>query len=252
MSITALNAIKKMSPEQRTEFIRYWNDKLEGQKPEQILDWAVENFSPRLAMGTALGISGCVILSMLGARKNDVYVFNIDTGYQFPETLDVIERIQIQYDIEIHREAPEQSVDEYERIHDGPLHQIDSHRCCQDRKIRVLERLAPKFDAWISGIRRDQGPTRAKMPVVSWDARFGLIKIAPIVAWTGKAVWNKIITDSIPYNVLFDQGYTSIGCAPCTRATLPGEDERAGRWSGQLKTECGLHNVNQSLSASDL
>jgi phosphoadenosine phosphosulfate reductase len=237
---------------EQSDFIQYWNDQLESQDPEQILAWAVETFSPKLAMGTALGISGCVILSMLAERKSDVYVFNLDTGYQFPETLDVIAKMWEKYGIEIHREAPEVSVEEFERIHGGALHQIDSNRCCQERKIRVLERVAPRYTAWISGLRRDQGPTRLRTPVVGWDARFGLIKIAPLALWSSEMVWKQIVDESIPYNILFDSNYTSIGCAPCTRPTLPGEDERAGRWSGQVKTECGLHLVNQSITNSEL
>jgi phosphoadenosine phosphosulfate reductase len=88
--------------------------------------------------------------------------------------------------------------------------------------------------------------------VVGWDSRFGLVKIAPLASWTNKDVWNKIATESIPYNILYDRGYKSIGCAPCTRPTLPDEEERAGRWSGQLKTECGLHQVNESLTTAQL
>ena len=237
---------------EQSDFIQYWNDKLEGQSPEEILDWAVEMYSPQLAMGTALGLSGCVILSMLAKRKAEIYVFNLDTGYQFPETLDTIDRIRNKYGIVIHREAPELTVGEFERIHGGPLHQVDSHRCCQERKIRVFERVVSRYRALISGLRRDQGPTRATTPVVGWDARFGLVKIAPLALWSGEKVWKKISDESIPYNVLFDRGYTSIGCAPCTRPTLPGEPERAGRWSGQLKTECGLHQVNESLTKAGL
>jgi phosphoadenosine phosphosulfate reductase len=238
--------------DEQSAFVRYWNDQLEGHPPEYILAWAVETFSPKLSMGTALGISGCLILSMLAEMKANVDVFNIDTGYQFPETLDVIARIRYKYGIEIRRESAETTVEEFERIHGGALHQVDSDRCCRERKLRVLERLAPHYTAWISGLRRDQGPTRLRTPVIGWDARFGLIKIAPLALWTGEMVWERIVYESVPYNVLFDQGYTSIGCAPCTRQTLPGEEERAGRWSGQLKTECGLHPVNQSVTDARL
>jgi len=237
---------------EQTDFIQHWNAQLEHQDPEEILSWAVETFSPKLAMGTAFGISGSVILSMLAGMKQDVYIFNLDTGYQFPETLDVITKMREKYGLEIHREASEIPVEEFERIHGGPLHQIDSNLCCQERKVRVLERIAPQYKAWISGLRRDQGPTRLRTPVIGWDARFGLIKIAPLALWSSEMVWRKIVNESIPYNVLFDHSYTSIGCAPCTRPTLPGEDERAGRWSGQVKTECGLHQVNQSITDARL
>jgi phosphoadenosine phosphosulfate reductase len=246
------NTSPTLPTKEQSEFIHYWNVHLETQSPEQILSWAAETFSPRLSMSTALGLSGCLILSIIAKMKLNVDIFNIDTGYQFPETLDVLARIQEKYGIEIRRETPETTVEEFERLHDGALHQIDSNRCCRERKIRVLERIAPRYTAWISGLRRDQGPTRTNTPVLGWDARFGLIKIAPLAFWTSKMVWQRIVNESIPYNVLFDQGYTSIGCLPCTRPTLPGESERAGRWSGQLKTECGLHLVNQSITNSEL
>ncbi|MDR2116110.1 MAG: phosphoadenylyl-sulfate reductase [Planctomycetaceae bacterium] len=242
---------KQATPEQ-AELIKHWNEKLEGSNPEAILRWAVTTFAPKLTMGTALGSSGCVILSILARIETKIPVFNLDTGYQFPETLELLERISTKYGIEIRRCSAELSVAEYEKLHGGPLYGIDSDRCCYDRKIRVLESIAPHYDAWISGLRRDQGPTRAKTPIIGWDVRFGLIKIAPLAFWTNKMVWDTIVTESIPYNILYDRGYKSIGCAPCTRPTLPGENERAGRWAGQLKTECGLHQVNESLTTAQL
>ncbi|MDR3197557.1 MAG: phosphoadenylyl-sulfate reductase [Planctomycetaceae bacterium] len=242
---------KQATPKQ-AELVKYWNEKLESSSPETILRWAVTTFAPKLTMGTALGSSGCVILSILARIETKIPVFNLDTGYQFPETLELLDRISTKYGIEITRRSAEISVAEYEAVHGGPLYRIDPDRCCYDRKIRVLESIAPNYDAWISGLRRDQGPTRAKTPVIGWDARFGLIKIAPLALWTNKEVWDIIVKESIPYNTLYDRGYKSIGCAPCTRPTLPDEDERAGRWSGQLKTECGLHQVNESLTTAQL
>ncbi|MDR1957788.1 MAG: phosphoadenylyl-sulfate reductase [Planctomycetaceae bacterium] len=242
---------KQPTPEQ-AEFIKHWNRKLEGNEPETILRWAIDTYAPKLTMGTALGSSGCVILSILAKLETKIPVFNLDTGYQFPETLELLGKISAKYNITIERVSSELSVEEYEKLHGGPLYLVDSNRCCYERKVRVLEKVAPNYDAWISGLRRDQGPTRANTPVVGWDAKFGLVKIAPLALWTNKDVWNRIVRESIPYNVLYDRGYTSIGCAPCTRPTLPGEDERAGRWSGQLKTECGLHAVNESLTTAQL
>jgi phosphoadenosine phosphosulfate reductase len=107
--------------------------------------------------------------------------------------------------------------------------------------LSVLHQAAVGFDAWASAIRRDQSPDRAKAPIVGWDKKFGLVKISPLANWTKKEVWNMITAENIPYNPLHDKGYTSVGCWPCTRSVLPGEDERAGRWSGFTKTECGLH-----------
>ncbi|MDR3108619.1 MAG: phosphoadenylyl-sulfate reductase [Planctomycetaceae bacterium] len=250
--MTTTATIPKQPTQEQSDFINHWNTQLENRDPETILRWAIETYSPKLTMGTALGSGGCVILSILAEIEPKIPVFNLDTGYQFPETLELLERISTKYGIAIRRESAELSVAEYEAANGGAVHKTDSNRCCYERKIQVLERIAPKYDAWISGIRRDQSPTRANTPVVGWDRKFGLVKIAPLAYWTNKQVWDKIVGKSIPYNLLYDHGYTSIGCAPCTRQTLPGEDERAGRWSGQLKTECGLHLVNESLTTAQL
>jgi phosphoadenosine phosphosulfate reductase len=192
-------------------------------------------------MATGLGPEGCTIIAMLAKIEPKVYVFNLDTGYQFQETLDLRDRIAEKYGIEVDLQKPDLSVAEYEALHGGPLYKTNPDRCCFDRKVRVLHRVAKHFDAWATGIRRDQSPTRADTPIVRWDKKFGLVKISPLAAWTKKDVWAYIVREGVPYNPLHDQGYPSIGCKPCTRSILDGEDERAGRWSGTAKTECGLH-----------
>jgi phosphoadenosine phosphosulfate reductase len=178
---------------------------------------------------------------MLANIEPRVYVFNLDTGYQFRETLELRERIAEKYGIVVDLLRPELSVEQYEAAHGGPVYCRDPDQCCQDRKLRVLRRAARSFDAWASGIRRDQSPARANAPIVGWDKTFGLVKISPLAAWTAQEVWQRIHEEDIPYNPLHDQGYPSIGCWPCTRAVQADEDERAGRWSGTAKTECGLH-----------
>ncbi|GHT21289.1 phosphoadenylyl-sulfate reductase (thioredoxin) [Planctomycetales bacterium] len=242
----------KQAPPELLEQICYWNEQLYHESPERILQWAIDRYAPKLTMATAFGTSGCVILSFLAKLTPRVPIFTIDTGYLFPETLDVLERLQKEFDVKIERKSADTSVEEYEKINGGPVHQRDSNGCCLERKVKVLKAVAPHYDAWISGIRRDQSLTRANTQIVSWDAKFGLVKIAPLAFWTNKQVWSKIVYEAIPYNKLFDAGYTSIGCAPCTRAILPGEDERAGRWAGQNKTECGLHPSEVSLTNAQL
>lgn len=214
---------------------------LEHATPEEILTWAVDNYYPRFTMATGLGPEGCVIISMLAKIEPRVYIFNLDTGYQFPETLNLRDRIAEKYGIEVDLQKPDLSPEEYERLHGGPVYSTNSDRCCYDRKISVLHRVAVHFEAWATGIRRDQNANRADTPIVKWDKKFGLVKISPLAAWTKKDVWNRIVNEKVPYNLLHDRGYPSIGCQPCTRAVMPGEDERAGRWSGCAKTECGLH-----------
>ena len=235
-------AVRSPTPAQ-LEVIARESARLETAAAEEILAWAVATYFPRLTMATALGPEGCVILSMLARIEPRVYVFNLDTGYQFRETLELRERIAEKYGILVDLQQPELSVDAYEAAHGGPLYRTDPDRCCYDRKVRVLQRVAQGFDAWLTGIRRDQSPTRADTPVVRWDKKFGLVKISPLARWTKSEVWRRILDAKVPYNPLHDQGYPSIGCWPCTRAGGEGEDERAGRWSGTAKTECGLHTA---------
>lgn len=225
------------------EWLDRQNILLETATADEILAWAVESFYPRFTMATGLGPEGCVIISMLARIDPRVYVFNLDTGYQFRETLELRERIAEKYGITIDLQRPELSVEAYEAAHGGPVHRTDPDKCCMDRKIRVLQRVAKSYDAWATGIRRDQSPTRADTPIVRWDKKFGLVKISPLATWTKSDVWRRILRDGIPYNPLHDQGYPSIGCQPCTRAIMTGEDERAGRWTGTTKTECGLHTA---------
>jgi phosphoadenosine phosphosulfate reductase len=232
--------VEKPSPE-TLAFLESQSQRLETATAEEILAWAIDTYFPRFTMATGLGPEGCVIISMLAKIEPRVYVFNLDTGYQFAETLALREQIMDKYGVRIHLEQPEQSVAEYEATNDGPVYKSDPDRCCRDRKVRVLQRVAARFHAWATGIRRDQSPTRANTPIVQWDKKFGLVKISPLAKWTTKDVWARIVAEEIPYNPLHNQGYTSIGCWPCTRPVVAGEDERAGRWSGTAKTECGLH-----------
>ncbi|HHK41453.1 MAG TPA: phosphoadenylyl-sulfate reductase, partial [Planctomycetaceae bacterium] len=124
------------------------------------------------------------------------------------------------------------------------VYATDPDQCCRDRKLAVLTRAIEGMHAWASAIRRDQSPDRAKAPIVGWDRKFGLVKVSPLANWTKSQVWQFIVDHDVPYNPLHDRGYTSIGCRPCTRAVMAGDDERAGRWCGFAKTECGLHSLD--------
>jgi phosphoadenosine phosphosulfate reductase len=197
-------------------------------------------------MATAFGPEGCVILHMLAQMNADVRVFNLDTGYQFAETLELRDRIAERYGIEVELIQPETTVAEYEAINGGPVYGHDPDRCCGERKLQPLRRALLGYDAWISAIRADQSAHRARADVVGWDAKFGLVKLNPLLRWTKRDVWAFVVTHNVPYNPLHDQGFPSIGCWPCTRPVAEGEDERAGRWAGQAKTECGLHSLDSS------
>lgn len=228
------------------ESLKAASSRLENASPEEIIAWGVDHYAPYLTMATAFGPEGCVILAMLAKIAPETYVFNLDTGYQFQETLDLRDRIAGKYGIEVDLLSPDLPVDEYEALNGGPLYRTNPNQCCHDRKIKTLQRASEVMHAWMSGIRRDQSPDRAQASIIGWDKKFGLVKISPLANWTKKDVWKRITSEGIPYNPLHDQGYPSIGCWPCTRAVAEGEtDERAGRWSGMRKTECGLHSINE-------
>jgi phosphoadenosine phosphosulfate reductase len=223
---------------------------LETATPQEILRWAVERFAPHFTMATAFGPEGMTILHMLAEIAPETPIFNLETGYQFQETLELREKVKQRYGIEVEYKRPELSVEQYEAMHGGPLYKTQPDQCCADRKLKVLREAIQGAKAWASAIRRDQSPDRAKAPIVGWDKKFGLVKVSPLANWTKKDVWKLITDHDIPYNALHDQGYTSIGCWPCTRAVLFGEDDRAGRWSGFQKTECGLHSLDDEPSPS--
>jgi phosphoadenosine phosphosulfate reductase len=222
------------------------NELLVEAAPTEILRWAVERFFPRLTMATAFGPEGCILIHLLAEVEPRVRVFNLDTGYQFPETLALRDQIADRYGIEVEMVGPDASVGEYESLHGGPLYASNSEQCCYERKIIPLRRALVGYDSWITAIRADQSADRAKAKVVGWDPKFSLVKINPLLSWTRRDVWAFIVANRVPYNPLHDRGYPSIGCWPCTKPVVNGQDERAGRWAGQAKTECGLHSLDSS------
>lgn len=219
--------------------------RLAAAPPLEILSWAVAEFHPKLLMATAFGAEGCCILHMLAEIEPNVTVLNLDTGYQFDETYELRERILHRYGIAVDMIQPERTVEQYEADHGGPLYTHRPDQCCHDRKVLPLRKAMADYDprAWISAIRKDQTEHRAAAGVVQWDAKFNVVKVNPLLNWTKKDVWNFLVKHDVPYNPLHDRGYPSIGCFPCTRAVQPGEDDRAGRWAGNIKKECGLHVI---------
>jgi phosphoadenosine phosphosulfate reductase len=224
-----------------SEAIAAANQQLADASPQEILHWAVDLFHPRLTMATAFGAEGCCLIHMLAEIEPSVHIFNLETGYQFPETLELRERIKDRYGMEVELVRPDLTVAEYEAIHGGPLYASRPDLCCHDRKIVPLRRAVVGYEAWISAIRRDQTVHRAAAGVVQWDSKFDLVKVNPLLRWSQRDVWDFIVKHEVPYNPLHDAGYPSIGCWPCTRSVRAGEDERAGRWAGTQKKECGLH-----------
>jgi len=221
------------------------SERLERATPEEILVWAWGRFGDRFTMATAFGPEGMVLIHMLARVTPRVPLFNLDTGYQFPETLEMVDRVYARYGLRVALRRPAQAVAAYETQHGGPVYRSNPNQCCFDRKVRVLRDSLRGMYAWASAIRRDQSPDRASAPIVGWDGKFQLVKVSPLANWTRQQVWKLISDEDIPYNRLHDQGYPSVGCRPCTRSVLFGEDERAGRWSGFAKTECGLHSLDK-------
>jgi phosphoadenosine phosphosulfate reductase len=220
------------------------SDRLETATPQEIIAWAVKTYHPKLTMATAFGPEGCVIMHMLAQIEPSTHVFNLNTGYQFKETLELRDRIEKRYGIAVEMKE-HMPVEQYEALHGGPVYKTDTDKCCFDRKVSVLRQAAVGWSAWMTAIRRDQSADRANAAIVGWDKKFNLIKINPLANWTKSQVWQFITDHDVPYNPLHDQGYPSIGCWPCTRSVMFGEDERAGRWSGTAKTECGLHTLDK-------
>ena len=198
-------------------------------------------------MATAFGPEGCLLLHLLAYIEPRVRVFNLDTGYQFPETLGLRDRIAERYGIEVEMVRPETTVAEYGARHGGPLDVANSDQCCYDRKIVPLRRALVGYDAWVTAIRADQSPHRAAAPIVGPDPKFGLTKVNPLLRWTKRDVWAFIVTHRVPYNPLHDRGYPSIGCWPCTKAV--GAGEPAFRAGTAAESTCGLTPARSTVSS---
>jgi phosphoadenosine phosphosulfate reductase len=217
-------------------------DELESKGPEATIAWALETFGDGLAIATGFGAEGVVLIDMAARLHPAPRVFFVDTGFLFPETYELRRRLEQRYAIEIAAVEPELTPDRQEDVFGPRLWRFDPDLCCAMRKVDPLVEHLRDREAWATAIRRDQTPARAAARVVEWDDRFGLVKVNPLASWAREQVWDYLFEHRIPYNPLHDRGYPSIGCTHCTRAVRPGEPERAGRWSGHEKTECGLHS----------
>jgi phosphoadenosine phosphosulfate reductase len=215
-------------------------------KPEETLRWAFSTFKNDVAMASAFGAEGLVLIDIATRVNPAMNIFIGDTEFLFPETYDLIDRVERHYGVKVERIYSSLTPEEQERTQGPALWSRDADKCCNIRKIEPLRRKLSELRAWITSIRRDQTSFRAGAHKVEWDEKFQLVKINPLADWTSKMVWNYIVRHKVPYNVLHDRNYPSIGCTHCTRAVLPGEDPRAGRWSGSKKTECGLHTTPPS------
>jgi len=221
----------------------------ESWKPEQVLAWAFATYGNNVAVATGLGIEGMVLVDIASRVNPNVKVFTGDTEFLFPETYDLIDRVEERYGIKIEKLYSELTPEEQERAFGPALWSRDPDTCCSLRKVEPLRRKLATLDAWMTAIRRDQTSERRSVRKVDWDANFNLVKISPLADWTREMIWKHVLKHNVPYNPLHDQNFPSIGCTHCTRAIQPGEDPRAGRWSGFGKTECGLHTPGPQLPA---
>ncbi|HEY6338454.1 MAG TPA: phosphoadenylyl-sulfate reductase [Candidatus Sulfotelmatobacter sp.] len=212
-------------------------------EPGQTLAWAFETFGNRVAISSAFGAEGMVLIDLASRVQKDFRLFTIDTEFLFPETYALMDKIEQRYGIAIEKSYSLLSPEEQARTHGAALWTRDPDRCCNLRKVEPLKRKLGELDAWITSIRRDQTAARSVAGKIEWDEKFGLAKINPLVEWSSKQVWRYIKQHDVPYNALHDQSYPSIGCTHCTGPVSPGDDPRAGRWPGFAKTECGLHVI---------
>jgi phosphoadenosine phosphosulfate reductase len=216
-------------------------ERLEDATPQRILSYAFAEFGDGVAIATGFGAEGAALIDMAVKINPQPNIFFLDTGFLFPETYELRRRLQDRYGIEIRAVQTAITPEAQDETFGPQLWSRDPDLCCRLRKLEPLREALKDVDAWITAIRRDQTPARAAARAAEWDYRWQRVKINPLVGWTKREVWDYIAAHEVPYNPLHDAGYPSIGCTHCTRAVRAGESERAGRWSGRAKTECGLH-----------
>ena len=232
----------------KEKLIAELNSKVEGKSPDEVLEFFLKEFRGKIIQASSMGTEDQVITRMISGIDHNMRIFTLDTGRLYQETYDLIQHTNEEYGISIEVFFPETSKVEnmvsekginlfYKSMENRKL-------CCNLRKNESLKRALKGMDVWICGLRKDQTVTRFFNKMVEWDEQHGLIKLNPIINWTEKQVWEYIHEHEIPYNVLHDKGFPSIGCKPCTRAIQPGEDSRSGRWwwENSEQKECGLHN----------
>lgn len=220
------------------------SDSFESKQPWDVLAYALERYAERIVLACSFGAEDVALLHMIHQINPNVPLFYLDTDFLFPETYELRDRLIARYRLassQIIRATssltPEQQATQYGE----GLWLREPDRCCALRKVEPLTRVLKDFSAWITGIRRDQAPTRANAGLIEWDKKFQLVKVNPLARWTSEDVWTYIRLHDVPYNPLHDRHYPSIGCTHCTAPVMPGDDPRSGRWKNSGKTECGLH-----------
>jgi len=220
------------------------NRSLESQAPDKIVETAIKQYGPNVVLACSFGAEDVVLADMMLRANPRGVIFYLDTDFLFPETHvvrdQIIQRYQLQEEQIIQVKSKLSPAEQAKQFGEA-LWLRDPDQCCYLRKVEPLTRILAKYAAWLTGIRRDQSPTRANAGIVEWDAKFGLVKFNPLATWSWEQVWEYIRANDVPYNKLHDEHFPSIGCTHCTAPVMPGDDPRSGRWKSTTKTECGLH-----------
>lgn len=228
------------------------NKKLANKSAQEIIKYFIDEMGDKITFGTSLGAEDQVITALIAELGGNIPIFTLDTGRLFPETYDLIDRTNKKFNISIHPYFPNSKEVEEMVLKNGINLFYDSidlrHHCCQIRKLNPLKRALEGREAWFTGLRKSQSITRTDMEIVEWDNNSEKIKVNPLINWSEEDVWKYIKENKIPYSPLHDKGFPSIGCQPCTRAIMDGEDIRAGRWwwENPDTRECGLHSKDKS------
>jgi phosphoadenosine phosphosulfate reductase len=216
----------------------------ESAAPQDVLRWAAETYGDKLAIVTSFQPTGIVTLHMISEIAPDTPALTLDTGLLFPETYELMDKLERRLNLNLIRIRAAQTVAEQAETHGSDLWERDPDQCCHLRKSIPLGQALAGYDAWITGLRRDQGVGRANTPIVTWDKKYQKVKLSPFATWTEEMIWTYITAYELPYNALHDQNYPSIGCYTCTLPVAPeAQNKRAGRWANRGKTECGIHVV---------
>jgi len=213
---------------------------LAGATAEEIVQWAADTFDDRLCLTSSM--TDAVLIHLASRVQPGIDVIFLDTGYHFAETIGTRDAVAVVYPVNVVNVTPERTVAEQDAEFGARLHARDPDFCCRMRKVQPLERALRQYDAWITGVRRDETSSRRNAQAVEWDARRQMVKVNPIVSWTQDDVDEYIAEHGILVNPLVFDGYPSIGCATCTLRIEPGADPRSGRWAGTGKNECGIHD----------
>jgi phosphoadenosine phosphosulfate reductase len=212
---------------------------LEGASATELLRWVDEHFGGQYVV--ASNMQDAVLVDLAAKVRPGVDVLFLDTGYHFAETIGTRDAVETVYDITVVNVTPENSVAKQDELYGKDLFAREPNECCRMRKVEPLGKALRGYSAWVTGVRRVEAPTRANAPLISFDEAFKLVKVNPLAAWTDADMQDYISANGVLVNPLVEEGYPSIGCAPCTAKPAPGEDPRSGRWAGLAKTECGLH-----------